>query len=88
MRIIERTVRKGIERDLPGGPVVKNPPSNAEDQGSIPGWGTKIPHASKQLSPYITTKEALTCRKEEPACHSEDMVQPEIKTFSKLQKNV
>ena len=31
--------------DFPGGPVVKNPPSNAGDGGSIPGRGTKIPHA-------------------------------------------
>ena len=29
-----------------GGPVVKNPPSKAGDVGSIPGLGTKIPHAS------------------------------------------
>ena len=28
-----------------GGRVVKNPPSNAGDTGSIPGWGTKIPRA-------------------------------------------
>ena len=34
-----------ITKDLPGGPVVKNPPSNAGDMGSIPGWGTKMPHA-------------------------------------------
>ena len=27
---------------FPGGPVVKNLPSNAEDAGSIPGQGTKI----------------------------------------------
>ena len=33
------------DRDFPGGPVVENPPSNAEDTGSIPGQGTKIPHA-------------------------------------------
>ena len=26
---------------------------NAEDAGLIPGWGTKIPHAAKQLSPKI-----------------------------------
>ena len=32
-------------RDSPGGPVVKNPPSNAGDMGSIPGQGTEIPHA-------------------------------------------
>ena len=33
------------KRDFPGGPVVKNLPSNAGDAGSIPGQGTKIPHA-------------------------------------------
>ena len=32
------------------GPVVKNPPSNGGDAGSIPGWGTKLPHAKGQLS--------------------------------------
>ena len=26
--------------DFPGGPVVKNPPSNAGGPHSIPGWGT------------------------------------------------
>ena len=31
--------------NFPGGPGVKNPPSNAGDTGSIPGQGTKIPHA-------------------------------------------
>ena len=31
--------------DFHGGRVVKNPPSNAGDTGSIPGWGTKIPPA-------------------------------------------
>ena len=46
-------------RDFPGGPVVKNPPSNAGDVGSIPGRGTKIPHATGQLSPRAaTTKPA------------------------------
>ena len=28
--------------DFPGGPVVKNLPSNAGDAGAIPGRGTKI----------------------------------------------
>ena len=32
--------------DFPGGPAVKNPPWNARDVGSIPGWETKIPHAT------------------------------------------
>ena len=41
---------KNSVRDFPGGPVVKNLPSNARDAGSIPGWGTKIPHTVRQLS--------------------------------------
>ena len=36
-------------RDSPGGLVVKNPPCNAGDVSSIPGQGTKIPHAIQQL---------------------------------------
>ena len=44
--------------DFPGGPVVKNPPSNAGNARSIPGWGTKIPHAAGQLSPSVSTREA------------------------------
>ena len=31
--------------DFPGGTLVKNPPCNAGDAGSIPAWGTKIPRA-------------------------------------------
>ena len=34
-------------RDCPGGPGVKNPPSNAGDMGSIPGRGTKTPLAER-----------------------------------------
>ena len=45
-------------KDFPGSPVVKNLPSNAGDSGSIPGWGTKIPHAVGQPSPRATTTEA------------------------------
>ena len=33
---------------FPGGPVVKNLPSNSEDVNSIPGQETKIPHALVQ----------------------------------------
>ena len=50
-------------RDFPGGPVVKNLPCSAGDTGSIPGQGTKIPHAALQhgwvlqlLSPHTTTR--------------------------------
>ena len=45
--------------DFSGGPVVKNPSSNAGDVGSIPGWGTKIPHAAGQLSPLATITELV-----------------------------
>ena len=43
-------------RDFPGGPVVKNLPSNAGDAGLIPGQGTKIPQAVEQLILYTTRK--------------------------------
>ena len=43
--------------DFPGSPVVKNPPSNEGRAGRIPGWGTKIPHAVRQLSLHATTRE-------------------------------
>ena len=37
--------------------MVKNLLCNAGDVGSIPGQGTKIPHALKQLSlPSVTTE--------------------------------
>ena len=45
--------------DFPGGLVAKAPPSNAGDPGLIPGWGTKIPHASGQLNLCATTTEPL-----------------------------
>ena len=47
----------GTIGDFPGGPVVKNPPSNAGDGGSIPDRGTKIPHAAGQLSWRTATTE-------------------------------
>ena len=43
--------------DFPDGPVVKNLPCKAGDVGSIPGWGTKIPHALEQLSLCAATPE-------------------------------
>ena len=47
-------------RDFPGGPMVKNLPTNAGDASSIPGQRTKIPHVMEQLSPCTL----------EPACHN------------------
>ena len=39
--------------------MVKNLPCNAGDSGSIPGQGTKIPHDTKQLSQWATTRESV-----------------------------
>ena len=47
---------KVLLKDFPGGPMVKNLPCNAGDAGFIPGRGTEIPHAVRQLSPCSTTK--------------------------------
>ena len=44
-------------RDFAGGPAVKNLSCNAGDAGSISGRGTKIPHATGQLTPRATTTE-------------------------------
>ena len=42
---------------MPGGPVVKTSPFNAGCEGSFPGWGTKIPHASWTKNKYIKQKQ-------------------------------
>ena len=45
-----------IWQDFPSGPVAENLPSDAQDVGSIPSWGTKILHATGQLSLCASTK--------------------------------
>ena len=42
--------------------MIKNPSCNAGDMGLIPGQGTRIPHATEQLSPSVATIE--------PVCHN------------------
>ena len=67
--------------DFPGGPVVKNLPSNAGDMGSIPGQGTKIPHVTGQLpSPRATTRE-------KPARHNERSCMPQLRPDLAKNKN-
>ena len=53
-------------QDFSGDPVVKNPPSNARDTGSIPGPGTKIPHAMEQQSLFSTTTEPTSHTQQRP----------------------
>ena len=50
---------RNLYRDFPGGPVVKNLPSNAGNRSSIPGQGTKIPHAMGQLSLHAEAKKPV-----------------------------
>ena len=47
--------------DFLGGPEIKNLLCNAADVGSMPGWGSKIPHAMEQLSPCTATRGSICC---------------------------
>ena len=45
----KRKIRlNNLQRDFPGGPLVKNPPSNAGYLGSICGRELRFPHALEQ----------------------------------------
>ena len=63
-------------RDFPGGPVVKTLPSHAWGRGSISGKGTKIPHATGQLSPPTATSK-WPIATIEPTCSGADIPQLE-----------
>ena len=54
--------------------MIKNPPCNTGDVGSIPGQGTRIPRAAGQLSLQVPSLEATT---RESVCLNErsDMMQ-------------
>ena len=52
--------------------MVKNSLSNAEDVGSIPGRGTKVPYAKGQPSQSATTREKPECHNQEPLLSSEN----------------
>ena len=78
---IHKSKQKNQTADFLSGPVMKNPPCNAGDAGSIPSRGTKSPHASKQLSPSALSLHATTrgswgamndpaLRNEDPLCHN------------------
>ena len=75
--------------------MVKNLPSNGEDTSLIPGWETKIPHASGQLSWRATTAEprhsgASALPQGKPLYHNEDLEQPKKKKkhFAETQENL
>ena len=52
-----KKLKEKRKRDFAGGPGVKNPPCDTRDMGSVPGQGTKIPHAAEQLSLQVITTE-------------------------------
>ena len=56
--------RAGGHRDFPGGPLAKNRPCNAGHVGTIPGQGTRIPHAAGQLGPRTTPAEPGSCSRQ------------------------
>ena len=56
-------------RNFPGGPVIKNPPCNPGDKGSVPGQGTKILHAAEQPSPGATATELACATTEARNCN-------------------
>ena len=59
IRAMTITVLKIKAQDFAGGPVVKNPPANAEDTGSIPG-----PRRSHmQQGPCTTNAEPMLSNK-------------------------
>lgn len=57
--------QKGLPWDLPGGPVVQTRAANAGGLGSILGWGTKIPNATKH-GQEIFKKERSLARQQSP----------------------
>ena len=62
---------KSLPRGFPGGPMVKNPPSNAGDTGSIPDQRNKILYVMGQLSSLATRKKST--------CNNEDLEEPKKK---------
>ena len=57
--------------DFPGGPVVKNPPANVRDEGSIPGQGTKIPHAMGHITLCAPVKSPGNQRNSQTKNHTQ-----------------
>ena len=75
--------------DFAHGPMAKNLLCNPGDSGSIPGWGTKIPHAPGKLCRQTSTPEPCAlgswrCNREASMAAKsprgdKDPVQPKLK---------
>ena len=71
-----------MNRDFPGGPVVKNSPPDAGDTGSNPGQRTKISHTLGQLSLHAATREKPCTAAKSP----QDITLPPKKNHNKINK--
>ena len=63
-------------RDLPGGPVVKNLPCNPGGCRFDP-WSEKIPHATEQISPWATAREPASCNDATKILRAATEIQPD-----------
>ena len=68
---------KSLQLDFPGGPAVQKLPANAGDMSSVPGLGSRIPHAGGGTKPmyrnyWACTLELRLCN--ERSHHSEKPV--------------
>ena len=73
-------------RNFPGGPGVKNLPSNAGDVGLILRWGIKILYVSEQKPLYCNQRNPTHCNKDTAWCN-EDPVQQKVSLIEKKKKN-
>ena len=64
--------------------MVKNLLFNAGDESLIPGWGTKIPHATEQLRPYAATPD-LT-HHEDRVCALQQKLQSQLHYGSSMMR--
>lgn len=64
---------------FPGGPVMESLSCNVGNVGSIPGWGTKTPHAEEQLRPACHSWRAHRDPRwhEDASRCSQDVTEPE-----------
>ena len=68
--------------------MFKNLPCNAADVGSTPGWGTKIPHATRHLIPCVATSETTHWNKdtEQPKYRLKKIFLNKVSTIKNLKK--
>ena len=70
-RVREKVQDQNLLVDFPGGPVVKNPFTNAGDSGSIPGPGRfHMPRSSRACAPQLPKPTLSGPRSATPEAHA------------------